>query len=436
MTGPQGAILDLVRGDTTGLEFPAHPRALLEAGPAFLTEAFRNFGMLAADNSVARIVRAEPCHSGSTGQKLFLTLEYARPDAALDTELFVKFSRDFDDAIRDLQAREMETEVHLATLSRHPAFPVTVPATWFADYNSQNAAGLLITSVIPFGLDGIEPQHVKCMDHELGDPLEYYRALLRALARLAGAHKAGRLSPELERIFPFDRAASEVADKIPYDAAQLRAMVGQYAELASAAPQLFPPHLTGKVFIAGLERDVVRFLEHERQVMHFLHADPDFIALCHWNANIDNAWFWRDESGALQCGLFDWGGVRQFNLCYALWGCLLGAQRYVWDDHFDELLSFFLAELRDNGGPELDPPTVKLHLGLYVAAKGIASALIAPDRIVFRMPDVAQVSGPYDERLQANPRAFNFLHVFINFLNVWQSFDVAAMLDTILAGGE
>lgn len=436
MTGPQGAILDLVRGDTTGLEFPAHPRALLEAGPAFLTEAFRNFGMLAADNSVARIVRAEPCHSGSTGQKLFLTLEYARPDAALDTELFVKFSRDFDDAIRDLQAREMETEVHLATLSRHPAFPVTVPATWFADYNSQSAAGLLITSVIPFGREGIEPQHIKCLDHELGDPLEYYRALLRALARLAGAHKAGRLSPELERIFPFDRAASEVADKIPYDAAQLRAMVGQYAELASAAPQLFPPHLTDKAFIVGLERDVVRFLEHERQVMHFLHADPDFIALCHWNANIDNAWFWRDEAGALQCGLFDWGGVRQFNLCYALWGCLLGAQRYVWDDHFDELLSFFLAELRDNGGPELDPPTVKLHLGLYVAAKGIASALIAPDRIVFRMPDVAQVSGPYDERLQANPRAFNFLHVFINFLNVWQSFDVAAMLDTILAGGE
>ena len=29
------------------------------------------------------------------------------------------------------------------------------------------------------------------------------------------------------------------------------------------------------------------------------------IALCHWNANIDNAWFWREPDGALRCGLID-----------------------------------------------------------------------------------------------------------------------------------
>jgi len=31
-------------------------------------------------------------------------------------------------------------------------------------------------------------------------------------------------------------------------------------------------------------------------------SDPKLIALCHWNANIDNAWFWRDEASVLRCG--------------------------------------------------------------------------------------------------------------------------------------
>ena len=48
-------------------------------------------------------------------------------------------------------------------------------------------------------------------------------------------------------------------------------------------------------FIARLEREAVRFLRHEATIKRFLHADRDFIALCHYNTNIDNAWFWRDR---------------------------------------------------------------------------------------------------------------------------------------------
>ena len=44
--------LDFVRGDETGLEIPAHGEALLAAGETFLTQAFRTFGSIAADNRV------------------------------------------------------------------------------------------------------------------------------------------------------------------------------------------------------------------------------------------------------------------------------------------------------------------------------------------------------------------------------------------------
>src|SRR3546814_6617522 len=51
-------------------------------------------------------------------------------------------------------------------------------------------------------------------------------------------------------------------------------------------------------FITRFEQEAQRFLEHETAIKCFLHADPKFIALCHWNAHIDNAWFWRDAAEA------------------------------------------------------------------------------------------------------------------------------------------
>ena len=44
----------------------------------------------------------------------------------------------------------------------------------------------------------------------------------------------------------------------------------------------------------------------------------ELVAFCHWNANIDNAWFWRDEDGHLACGLMDWGNVGQMNMVTAI----------------------------------------------------------------------------------------------------------------------
>ena len=58
MTSPQGEILDVVRGDTTGLEFPAHPRALLEAGPE--QELFAAYRALAEDAPLEQVANLRP----------------------------------------------------------------------------------------------------------------------------------------------------------------------------------------------------------------------------------------------------------------------------------------------------------------------------------------------------------------------------------------
>ncbi|MBW8784107.1 MAG: hypothetical protein JF593_05640 [Novosphingobium sp.] len=423
---------DFVRGDDTGLAIPAHTDALREAGAAFLTAAFRAFGAIGSDNAVRRITRWEEVRAGNSGHKLALSVEYERPDAALDTELFVKFSRDFADPFRDRRRHELQAEVRLAELSRHSAFPVTVAKPYFADFHQASGTGLLIMRSIRFGEGGIEPRHVKCMDHMLPNALECYRATVTALARLAAAHRAGRLSPDVERLFPYDRPAATADLSWTWDVASLRAAIQRLRDFAARAPQLLPPAASDRAFLDRLERDALAFLHHEQAVRSFLHADPDLIALCHWNTNLDNAWFWRDAGGQLQCGLLDWGMVRQMNVAYGLWGGLSAADPTMLEQHLDELLVLFAAELAVNGGPRLELSELRLHFDLALALIGIALMLDLPRLIDERLPEALTARGPHDRLVCSDTVVHGFLTVSGNFLNLWARHDFGAALERML----
>jgi hypothetical protein len=430
MTEPE--ILDFVRGDTTRLAIPAHGKALRTAGEAFLTDALRAFGSISPQNRITRITRLEPFRGGNSGEKVLLTVEYQHPEPGLHTELFVKFSRDFTDAFRDRRRHELEAEVRLAALSRLPAFPISVPTAYFADFHQESGTGMLITQRIAFGSGNIEPLHPKCRDHELSEPLAYYRAIVSTLARLAAAHKSGLLSPQIDAYFPFDAEKAAADDPIPWDGRQLRKRVARIGEFTRRCPQLLPAQVSAPAFIARLEHDAVRLLRHEATIKRFLHADRDFIALCHYNANIDNAWFWRDASGALGCGLLDWGRVRQMNVAYALWGSLCGAGLDIWDSHLDELLALFAAELQAHGGPRLDVAELELHLDFYVATMGLATLIEAPALVLSRLPEAADACDPLDPVFFKDDVARGFLHVFTSFLHLWQRHDFGASLDRLL----
>jgi hypothetical protein len=425
--------LDYVTGDATGLSIPAHGEALERAGATFLTEAFARFGSLEPGNRISRITACQPCPGGSTGTKLLLAIEYDTPGPGLDRELFVKFSRDFTDPLRDMGRREMESEVHLAKLSRHPRFPVSVPVTYFADYHRATGTGLLITSRIAYGSGAIEPQHPKCSDYALSNPIDYYRAIFRSLARLAAAHRSGLLGEAVQAAFPFDRREALEADPIPWDAAQLRALVAGYAEFAQRCPRLLPAAITDPAFIACFEQDALRVLEHEAAIKRFLHTDEKQIALCHWNAQLDNGWFWRDGDGRLHCGLIDWGRVRQMNLAYAIWGCLAGADLSIWEQHLDELLELFAREFAAHGGHTIAPAKLKLDLQLYMATIGLRGIMIAPERILLRRPEAGRATGPADPMIRDHEEARCYLHILTIFLSQWRAQDFGASLDDMLA---
>ncbi len=419
-------------GDRYGVAFPADPAALARGGARFLTEAFLASGAL-RDNSITRIAGLREVAGGSTGRKLVLSVEYDEPAPDLPTDLFVKFSRDFGDPARDRGKTQMEPEVRFAALSRVPDFPIAVPRAQFADYHRETGTGILITERIAFGDNGIERQYHKCLDYEMPEPTEHYRALLTALARLAGTHRSGRLPAELTAPFPPDLAAATVGERSPLSEAKLEHRVNQLAVFAETHPGLLPVSAGSPELLARLREDVPRFAQHEQTITRLLAEDSDYVALCHWNANIDNAWFWRDAAGVLHCGLMDWGCVGQMNLGMAIWGAMSGAETDLWDSHLDELLQLFVTEFRRCGGPKIDPVRLRRHTFLYAATMGVAWLLGVPALIRKRFEAVPSSRRHPLIRNDESVRAP--LQMLSNVLFLWERHRVGDLLDAELSEG-
>jgi hypothetical protein len=419
-------------GDSLGLPIPADAAALRDGGAEWLTRAFHAMGSLAPGYRVAAVTRCDGFSGGGTGTKALLSVTYAEAGATLPgnlpEDLFVKFSRNFDDPAMDRARFHMGPEVRFAALSRMPGFPVAVPDCLFADFAAASGTGVLITRRIPFGQGGIERQYGKCLDHEMPEPLDHYRALVTALARLAGSHKGGRLPAAVAGEFPFDPEAALAGDRLPYTPQQLANRVARYAAFAAEFPQLLPPAIRGAAFAARFGEGAARFQAHEDSIRRFLHARPEMIALCHWNANSDNAWYWREASGQLRCGLLDWGSVGQMPVAMSLWGCLSSAEGWLWRGHLDELLALFADEFAAAGGARLDPADLRLHLLLQAATMGLCWLMDAPPRIRREVPDLAGCTGPLDPRITASETARVQLQMMANFLAFWEAEDLTAIL--------
>lgn len=416
-----------------GLEIPADIDALASGGAEFLTAAFRASGALLEANRVTRVTQCDECFGGGTGSKALLAVEYQTPDPTLPNKLFVKFSRNFSDSMRDRSKHMMASEVTFAALSRTPDFPIVVPQCLFADVNKASGTGLMITERIAFGVNGIEPQYIKCMDYATPAPLKHYEVIIKSLAHLSGSYKGGRLHARFEEQFTFDLQSVLNADPLRYPEEKLLRRAARIVEFIGRHPQLFPENLTTSEFHAQFLRDVPYVLAKDAAIKQFLYSKTDFISLCHWNANIDNAWFYRDTHGQLQCGLMDWGRVGQMTVAQAIYGAFSGAEKVLWDFHLDDIVELFIAEYAQHGGPVLNFNELKTHTLLVTATMGLAYLMDAPAIIERQIADLDSVRGAQDERIKSNEDARVQLHMLTMFLNQWQTQNIGALADRVIA---
>lgn len=407
-------------GDNFGLPIPADAEALLAGGTEFLTTAFRAAGGLDPGNSVTAITESAEFSEGGAGKKLLLTVAYERPGPALPERLFVKFSRNFDDEVRDSARDMMISEANFALLSRGPDFPVKVPRCLFADVAAASATGLLVTELIPYGRDGVEPYYPKCMDYLIPDPVEHYRAIMRDLGRLSGAHRAGRLAPGFDALFPYDRRQASAAFGVHAPEGKLVQWANRMFDFVQRYPDLFPERVRDpalrELFISYIA-DVLRVNGRIREI---LSGNQDLVAFAHWNANIDNCWFERDAQGVLHCGFMDWANAGPISLAQAVNGAISAAEPYIWAEHLDELLGVFAEAFAAQGAPRLDPDELRLHV-LLTAVSSVGLSMAAPVAIAREIDDIDTITGPHDDAFRHRYNARVLLHMMTNLLENWQS---------------
>jgi hypothetical protein len=419
----QAASLDKrwVAGEIFGLEIPADAETLLSGGADFLTRSFHTSGALAADNRVSRIVEAEEVFRGGTGKKLLLTVAYESPAPELPQQLFIKFSRNFDNELWDRARFMMISEANFAVLSRSPDFPVAVPACLFADVELESGTGLIITECIPYGRNGVEALYPKCMDYTVPEPVEHYKAILKGLAKLSGAHRSGRLSPDVDRKFPFNRQQASAVFAIRTPEEKLIQRANRMFDFIERYPKLFPENVRTAGFREQFLRDIPDLVAAEGRIRDVLYGNPEFIAFAHWNANIDNCWFWRDAGGVLQCGFMDWANAGQISVAQSVSGAISGAEPFIWNEHLDELLTVYIEEFAAQGGPRLSLDELRLHNLLIVAVSGVAYSMGAPIAIERDIADIDAVESYQDDCFREHENARIQLHMMTKMLNMWQT---------------
>lgn len=413
-----------VTGDIFGRRIPADLDALLEGGAAFLTDALRAAGTLGPGGRVTGIVGARPFVGGGTGAKATLEVTYDGHDPAPPEHLFVKFSRNFASELEDRGRFMMASEVRFAVLASR-GFPVPVPRFVFADVEGASATGLLVTARIPYGSDGVEPVHPKCLDHLLDDPAAHYAAILRGQARMAGAHIAGQLDPAFDVHFPYDPGSAVATVRALAPAETLERWANRMFDFVDRHPQLLPDDLVDR---SRFLHDIPRVLARRDAVAEALGGMPHAVGFSHWNANIDNCWFERDDAGALVAGFIDWANAGPAPAVQAVLGALSGAPATLWRDDLDDLLAGYVDELAGTGAPRLDVEQLRHQVLLLHATSSLGFAMGAPVAIERELADVDALVGPTDERFLVHENARIQLHMMTNLLVNWQTFGLGDLV--------
>jgi hypothetical protein len=248
------------------------------------------------------------------------------------------------------------------------------------------------------------------------------------MASLAGSHKAGKLGADIACDFPFESERIDVGSRIPYTPEQLQEKLTKLRSFAAEQPQLLPQELRTTSFLDRFCDGARLVLECEATARSFLNGNPDYIALCHWNMNLDNAWFWTDDGGHLQAGLLDWGSVGQMNVAQAFFGMTCSAETDFLNSHRRELMALFVEQYRLHGGPVVELDELELMYKVSVAVLGIAWILDAPSIVERQIPNLAGIRDRYDPRLSGDFLARAQLQILTVFLNEWAVCDITGAL--------
>ena len=335
---------------------------------------------------------------------------------------------------------------------------LAVPTLYFADISRASSNYFLITECVPFSpksgvtdattrIDwrsyppkAVLPKTGKYQDDILVDAQLYYRALFRAMGRMAAADKVGVFDAHID-VF----ANAGAYPRTMPDSQGRRAMLARRAEGAAdqlvdfikKAPQLFPPTAADPAWLATFKAQFVECAKYATAVQNHLATRTDLFALSHVNLQIDNAcahrrsnsctlcnpamaalimtfgaplrvarrFFWREDENSeeLECGLLDWYNLSRAPAVSVWSGSLGGCEPEVLMSHGLSIMEAFSSEYKRYGGPDVDAAEL-LRLYKLAFPASLASSLQSSmaDAMVSEGPSKEEwgtITSHWDERI-------------------------------------
>lgn len=382
--------VDAIPGEMYGLIVPPTLADLYKYGEEWLTKAFHAAGTMPKDNRITKIVEFKRLPmsgqdaAGGSGPKAFLTVEYEKEDPELHKELFVKMpwtvggeSKEMggDKLWRAKISCNVDNDGQEVTVYRMlgPLFPFHIPKYYFADICRANTNFILVTEKLLFGKKGqtefkpmeFQPLAEKYFDFQLPIALrsDMYYSLVRAQARMAAWERLGyfdkvpgetrghHMAPPLLMGFPrqVDPAKRQ---ELRVQSEMVQAVWRDF--LQDKGKKCYPKQFSEEKFVKALVECVEDAFVYRDDMGLYHHFFPDMVGMMHTNLQSDNAYYWRDEEGKLDCGIIDWGGLSPGHIVHRLSGMITSALGEVLDEHEDMLLWTFVSEFFKECGILID----------------------------------------------------------------------------------
>lgn len=418
-------------GMVYGLEFPWNEATLAEMGPQWLTIAFQRAGTLEMDNAVTAVILEQKIKvtGGNNGGKFLFEVKYQKQTPGLHTKLFAKVpfpcsgptkSDRISSSVYKQPMDLVEINAYRLLESR---FPMKTPKFYYGDISNETTNFIIITERVAFAEVGgkwlkrsprpfeIEGPYDKCKDWQFRSPaFEYYVLLFQTSAKIAGLCKSGRIADPrvLDASFGKPRgspSSPEAWGMNPEGASggdpkiQSRKLE-QALDFMKTARVVFPEFVTSDPFRKLFVDTLMIANAYKNEIDYWKHSDEDYISLAHANLNSDNAYFWHDDSGKLECGVFDWGGLSMGCLGHKLWWCVNCADFENTSVNLQSYIDIFVSTYHEYGGPKLDPKVLETQIFLTSLDNMLFMVAAVPNcNTMFPLKDWPTVKDRHDPRI-------------------------------------
>eukprot|EP00413_Alexandrium_margalefii_P009225 CAMPEP_0204533570 /NCGR_PEP_ID=MMETSP0661-20131031/12360_1 /ASSEMBLY_ACC=CAM_ASM_000606 /TAXON_ID=109239 /ORGANISM="Alexandrium margalefi, Strain AMGDE01CS-322" /LENGTH=640 /DNA_ID=CAMNT_0051539927 /DNA_START=66 /DNA_END=1988 /DNA_ORIENTATION=- len=439
-----------------GLEFPWNEATLEEMGPEWLTTAMHTVGSLPEDNKVTKIILEQKIKvtTGNNGGKFLFEVEYEKEDPTLHTKLFAKVPFALEGATKSdrmsSSVNKQPAELYEINTYRllEATLPMKTPTLYFGDISNETSNWIIITERVafkdfdcnnfgkptkekkePLPAYQVEGPYDKCIDYNLrGNEKDYYACLIHVGAKMAGLSKAGKLGNEdlMKVSFAYHPDPNEPMmwglnpnGSTGENPKQYKAKLDFALNfMTDTGKVLFQKYVPKDPFINKFRKTMSTLSAYSAELNYWKFKDYDYVALGHMNLNVDNAYFWRDESGKLDCGVFDWGNMGSGCMGHKLWWWLYCRDYENFKRHLSNDLKLFIESYHGAGGPLLDKK--KLEQMVILTAMEQMHGLIAAVPQIYKMcpkKEWPTIKDRYDSRIAENIDGKSTIRLYLHVMN-------------------